>query len=42
MKKTIEKLPNKQEFESNLVSLFEGYLNFRADSFEQQITKTEE
>ena len=42
MKKTIEKLPNKQEFESNLVSLFEGYLNFRADSFEHQITKTEE
>lgn len=42
MKNTINKLPNKQEFETNLVSLFNGYLNFRADSFEQQISKTEE
>jgi hypothetical protein len=42
MKKTVEKLQNKQEFESNLVSLFNGYLSFRADSFEQQISKTEE
>jgi hypothetical protein len=42
MKKTVESYTNKQEFDSNVVSLFEGYLNTRADSFEQQITKTEE
>jgi len=41
MKLTVEKY-NKQEFDSKVVSLFEGYLNVRAKSFEDQITKTEE
>jgi hypothetical protein len=42
MKKTVENYTNKQEFDSTVISLFEGYLTFRADSFEQQISKTEE
>jgi hypothetical protein len=33
---------NKQEFESNVVSTFETFLDQRAHSFEQQISKTEE
>jgi hypothetical protein len=42
MKKTVENYMNKQEFESKIISLFENYLTVRADSFEQQISKTEE
>jgi hypothetical protein len=42
MKKTSEQFSDKQKFESTVVTLFEGYLNTRADAFEQQITKTEE
>jgi hypothetical protein len=42
MKKTVEKYTNKQEFDSTVISLFENYLNVRAESFEQQISKTEE
>jgi len=42
MKKTVEQFSDKQKFESNVVTLFSGYLNSRADSFEQQISKTEE
>jgi hypothetical protein len=42
MKKTVENYTNKQEFESKIISLFENYLTVRADSFEQQISKTEE
>jgi hypothetical protein len=42
MKKTVEPYTNKQEFDSSVVSLFETYLNARAESFEQQISKTEE
>jgi hypothetical protein len=42
MKKTSEIYMNKQEFDSTVVSLFENYLNTRAESFEQQISKTEE
>lgn len=42
MKKTSEQFSDKQKFESSVVSLFEGYLNTRAEAFEQQITKTEE
>jgi len=42
MKETASKYQNKQEFESKVLSIFEGYLNVRADSFEQQISKTEE
>lgn len=42
MKKTSDQFSDKQKFESSVVSLFENYLNTRADAFEQQITKTEE
>jgi len=42
MKQTVENYKNKQEFESKIISLFENYLTVRADSFEQQISKTEE
>jgi hypothetical protein len=42
MKTTVEKYTNKQEFESKIISLFDNYLTIRADSFEQQISKTEE
>jgi glycosyltransferase involved in cell wall biosynthesis len=42
MKKTIELISDKQKFESSVVTLFSGYLNTRADAFEQQISKTEE
>ena len=42
MKKTVEQLSDKQKFESTVVTLFSGYLNSRADSFEEQISKTEE
>ena len=40
--KTAEKYKNKQSFESSVVTLFENYLNTRADSFESQISKTQE
>ena len=42
MKQTVENYTNKQEFESKVISLFDNYLTVRADSFEQQISKTEE
>lgn len=42
MKTTVERYTDKQKFESSIVSLFEGYLKNRADSFENQISKTEE
>ncbi len=42
MKKTVERYSDKQKFESMVVDLFEGYLSTRADSFENQISKTEE
>jgi glycosyltransferase involved in cell wall biosynthesis len=42
MKKTVENYTNKQEFDSTVTSLFEEYLNVRANSFEEQISKTEE
>jgi hypothetical protein len=42
MKKTIEKYKNKQEFDSKVISLFEEYFTTRADSFENQLSKTEE
>ena len=42
MKKTVEPFSDKNKFESSIVTLFSGYLNNRADSFEQQISKTEE
>ena len=42
MKKTADKFSDKQKFDLAVVSLFEGYLNTRANSFEEQISKTEE
>ena len=41
MKETVVKYQNKQEFESSVVNLFETFLTTRADSLEEQITKTE-
>jgi hypothetical protein len=42
MKKTADKYSNKQEFESSVTTLFTKFLSNRADSFEEQIIKTEE
>ena len=42
MKKTSDKYSNKQEFESSVTTLFAKFLSNRADSFEEQIIKTEE
>lgn len=42
MKKTADKYSNKQEFESSVTTLFTKFLINRADSFEEQIIKTEE
>jgi hypothetical protein len=42
MKKTSQKYSDKQEFEQSVVSLFEGYFITRTESFEEQISKTEE
>jgi len=42
MKTTVDRYSDKQKFELSIVSLFEGYLKTRADSFENQISKTEE
>jgi len=42
MKKTVENYTNKQEFDTNVTTLFGEYLNVRANSFEEQISKTEE
>jgi hypothetical protein len=39
MKKTVESLPTKEEFEKNTLSLFEGYLLTRQESFEEQLSK---
>ena len=41
MKETVEKYQNKQEFETNVINLFESFLFTRANSFEEQINKTE-
>jgi len=42
MKQTVENYTNKQEFDTNVTTLFGEYLNVRANSFEEQISKTEE
>lgn len=41
MKETVEKYQNKQEFETNVINLFESFLTIRANSFEEQTNKTE-
>ena len=42
MEKTAQKYSDKQSFESKIIQIFEGYLTYRADTLEQQISKTEE
>jgi hypothetical protein len=42
MKKTADKYSDKQEFDSSVTTLFESFLTNRANSFEEQIIKTEE
>jgi len=42
MKKTADRYSDKQEFESSVTTLFTKFLINRADSFEEQIIKTEE
>ena len=39
MKKTVENLPTKEYFEKQSISLFEGYINTRLESFEEQLNK---
>jgi hypothetical protein len=39
MLKTVENLSTKEEFEKVSVSLFEGYINKRVESFEEQLSK---
>lgn len=41
MSKTIESLSTQEKFETTAVSLFEGYLNTRLNSFEEQLSKLE-
>lgn len=42
MKSTSQKYQNKEEFDKKVIDLFSGYLDHRADSFETQISKTNE
>jgi hypothetical protein len=42
MKTTSDNFSDKLKFESTVVSLFEGYFNTRANSFEEQLSKTEQ
>jgi len=42
MEKTVEKLPSKENFNKNVVELFEKYINTRLSSFEEQIEKLKE
>jgi uncharacterized membrane-anchored protein YjiN (DUF445 family) len=39
MLKTVENQSTKEEFEKVAVSLFEGYINKRVESFEEQLSK---
>jgi len=39
MSKTVENIPTKEEFEKVSVSLFEGYVTKRLESFEEQLSK---
>ena len=41
MLKTVENLPSKTDFETKTVELFSGYINTRATSFEEQLSKLE-
>ena len=42
MRNTADNYKNKQEFDSNVLSLFSKFLESRASSFEEQLIKTEE
>ena len=42
MSETSQKYSDKSKFEKSVVAQFEDYLNYRAESFENQINKTEE
>ena len=42
METTINQYKDKQKFENEVLSLFNNFLNVRADNFESQISKTEE
>jgi len=42
MSKTVERYSDKSKFEKSVIQQFEDYLNYRAESFENQINKTEE
>lgn len=39
MEKTVQKLPTEESFNSNVKETFEGYINTRLESFEQQLNK---
>ena len=39
MTKTVENLPTKEYFGEKSLSLFEGYINTRLNSFEEQLNK---
>ncbi len=42
MNKTAEMFKNREDFELNTVKLFQGYIDVRIESFENQLSKTEE
>ena len=39
MDKTIDKLPTQESFNEMIINKFEGYLNTRLTSFEEQLNK---
>jgi hypothetical protein len=41
MVKSVENLPTKESFEETAINLFQGYINSRLESFEEQISKLE-
>ena len=41
MEKTVLELPTKEKFDTEAVSLIEGYINTRLTSFEEQLSKLE-
>jgi hypothetical protein len=39
MKNTVDNLPTKENFDSKVVEIFDGYINTRLTSFEEQLNK---
>jgi hypothetical protein len=39
MEKTVGELPSKETFDERVITLFDGYLNTRLSSFEEQLNK---